>query len=222
MKKIIKGIFKFFLFILLFIVLFIGIYLLAAWGLSQKRTTPDSVDCDKKQLVFINTNGIHLDIIIPQKLLRPELAQQLGHQRKFVSFGWGDEDFYLNVPTWDKLKAYTVVNAAFLPSNTLMHVEYYKEIRPKWRPLPLCMEQLDSLQDFIQASFATNKKGKLIELTNTGYWINDYFYKAKGSYTCFYTCNTWVNEALKKASVPTATWSPHDKWILQHLPVAEE
>jgi hypothetical protein len=32
----------------------------------------------------------------------------------------------------------------------------------------------------------------------------------------FYSCNTWTNEALKKANMPAGIWATLDKGILSH------
>ncbi|MFP3836064.1 DUF2459 domain-containing protein, partial [Chryseobacterium sp. SIMBA_028] len=45
---------------------------------------------------------------------------------------------------------------------------------------------------------------------------NDAFYDAKGTYSFFYTCNTWANNALKAAGQKAALWTPSDFGIFQH------
>ncbi|MFM7854609.1 MAG: DUF2459 domain-containing protein [Flammeovirgaceae bacterium] len=47
------------------------------------------------------------------------------------------------------------------------------------------------------------------------YWDNDSFYEAKGTYNLFFTCNTWVNEGLKKAGLKACLWTPFDSGLLR-------
>ncbi|REG87882.1 uncharacterized protein DUF2459 [Winogradskyella sediminis] len=49
-----------------------------------------------------------------------------------------------------------------------------------------------------------------IILENQGYSSIDDFYKAKGSYSCFKTCNSWVNSAFKESGLKSCLWTPFD------------
>lgn len=158
-------------------------------------------------LIF-HRNDLNADFLIQMEQLE---------NRDFIAIGWGDEGFYLHTPSWAELKVSTALKAAFLPSKTVMHVTHYNKVNPKWKIIELCPTQLQKLQHFIEESFARNATNSVQILDGAGYRFNDFFYRAAGSYTCFYTCNVWVNQALKKADVKTAIWSPFDKGILKHL-----
>ena len=47
--------------------------------------------------------------------------------------------------------------------------------------------------------------------------IDDFFYQGNGSYTGFKTCNTWVNQSMKKAKIKTAIWTPFSFGVLQYI-----
>jgi uncharacterized protein (TIGR02117 family) len=197
-------------------ILFILLYLLAGWGLSNSSTAPKAVTCYECQTIYIASNGVHLDIVLPVELLDTFLYQHLHQKGNYLAFGWGDEGFYLHTKTWDDVKFNNVFKAAFLPSPTLMHVTHYGYPSSLWTPIELCPEQLQQIQYFIRQSFREDSDCSFFELTNQGYSSIDYFYEAEGSYSCFYTCNVWVNQALKKGQVKTAIWSPSIHGVLSH------
>lgn len=195
---------------------FILLYLLAGWVLSNTSTNPPPETCYECQTIYIASNGVHLDIVIPVELVDTLLYQHLHPEGKYLAFGWGDEGFYLHTQTWDDVKFSTVFSAAFLPSPTLMHVTHYSYAPSSWQPLEVCPQQLAAIQLFIRQSFQEDYDCSFFELEGQGYTSIDYFYRAEGSYSCFYTCNVWVNQALKKAHVKTALWSPSVDGVLMH------
>ena len=50
--------------------------------------------------------------------------------------------------------------------------------------------------------------------TTSQYGENDAFYEAIGSYSIFHTCNTWTNNTLREAKLPSSKWLVFDKGIL--------
>ncbi|MFY7811943.1 MAG: DUF2459 domain-containing protein, partial [Flavobacterium sp.] len=70
---------------------------------------------------------------------------------------------------------------------------------------------------YVENSFEVDENKNYINIkTNTNYGINDAFYEAKGSYSMFKTCNTWVNNALNVAEQKNALWTPTDYGIFVH------
>lgn len=219
MKIILWRLMKYSLVFLVACLVFILNYLFFAWFLSRLSTTPKEYKCDKPHTVYATSNGVHMDLIFHKSLLDEHFLVQLQTVKgaDYIAIGWGDKGFYLYTPTWAELKISTAIGAAFLPSKTLMHLTHYKYLNPDWKSMELCDEQLEAMKTFVYNSFKKDKKGGIQILEGAGYRKNDFFYEAKGNYNCLYTCNVWVNQALKKASVKTAIWSPFDKGILRHL-----
>ena len=210
---------KFSLVFFVVFLVFVLNYMFFAWFLSRLTTTPKEYKCAKPNKVYATSNGVHTDLIFHKNLLDEHFLEQLQvvEGADYIAIGWGDEGFYLYTPSWAELKISTAIAAAFLPSKTLMHLTHYKRLNPNWKSIELCDEQLQAMKKFVYASFKNDKNDNIQLLEGTGYRDNDFFYVAKGNYTCLYTCNIWVNQALKKASVKTAIWSPFDKGILRHL-----
>jgi uncharacterized protein (TIGR02117 family) len=214
MKKMLKCLRSIFLLVLLAI---LG-YCLLAFLLSFFSTSPKEVQCSNQKTVFVASNGVHLDIILPiESLADEELRQmQVPQGVHFVAFGWGDQDFYVHTPTWDKMNFRTTFKALFLPSKSIMHLTFYRHAYDHWSKVELCETQLKTLLDYILTSFQASE-GQFIALPGTGYTSMDLFFEARRSYSVFFTCNDWVNQGLKKAQVKTAVWSPFDFGVLYHV-----
>ncbi|MCY1720689.1 TIGR02117 family protein [Prolixibacteraceae bacterium Z1-6] len=215
-----RSIYKFLKQLLFLLVLAIGLYLLAALVLSLIKTRPQPINCTEQMEVYVSSNGVHLDVIVPVESLEHEFAQQLQLPRgtKFVAFGWGDKNFYIKTPEWKDLTVQTAFTAVFLKSATAMHVTVYKQTSPAWRTLKICPLQIQQLVNYITNSFARDANGRIELLDVKGYASNDSFYNARGSFSLFKTCNVWVNQALKEALIETSVWSPFDFGVLHFIP----
>lgn len=187
--------------------------------LSLIPTRPQQHQCESKKEIFLTTNGIHLDIVIPKEDLSEGLKSdlKLRNQAKYIAIGWGDKGFYLETPTWADLTFSTAFSAMFLKSESAMHVTSYFKKYDTWKKIEICPAQLNDLMVYINDSFQKNDSGGKNLIPQSGYSNYDDFYKGNGSYSIFKTCNVWVNTALKKAAVRTSIWSPFDAGILFHI-----
>lgn len=179
--------------------------------------------------VFFSSNGMHIDILLPTQtnlLNWSDYINSTGFdktldQYPYLSLGWGDFGFYLELESWDKLSAKIAFNALFKPKTpTLMHVSGYQSIPYndfKIAQLTLSKQEYMALCSYIFSYFKTDASGQLKLLANKGYTENDNFYEAKGSYNALHTCNYWVNKALKKTGIRTALWSPLERGVFYHL-----
>ncbi len=205
--------------VLFTISLLILTYLLTGIILSLFSTNPEDPCDEKDRQIFISSNGIHLDIIIPRKLLDSTLQTELeiSADVNFVSFGWGDKAFYLETPTWSDLKPGTTFKAIFLNSESAMHVSRYYKKYDDWHEVRICQAQLESLTGYLNQSFERDQNNKLIHIADSGYTAYDTFYEATGSFNGINTCNEWVNKGLKTAKVRTSVWSPFDLGVLYQI-----
>lgn len=205
---------------ILFLLAFIVLYVVCSFLLSWIPVNTDQPQADRKNKLYAFSNGVHLDFVIPVHLIPEHLRTQLrpGADTNYLGIGWGDKGFYLDTPTWADLSAKVAVKAMFLPSPTAMHVTEHQVVNRTWSRLDLTDAQLAGLFDYILASFQTDASGKISELEGKGYTPLDRFYEANGNYSCFKTCNTWVNTGLRRIGVKTAIWTPMDKGVLRYLP----
>ena len=162
--------------------------------------------------IYLNTNGVHLDIIIPSENMDESLLKGLEQRSRdrFYSFGWGDENFYINTPTWGDLTFNNAFTALFLDSSTLIHVTRYSKVRTDWIVIKISENELEKLNTYILNSFKINEEGHKISIPYAGYSSTDNFYIAEGSYSCFKTCNSWVNNAFKESGLESCLWTPFD------------
>jgi uncharacterized protein (TIGR02117 family) len=157
--------------------------------------------------------------VIPVEFIKGKngIGVALPSDTKFVSFGWGDQGFYLETPTWDDLRFSVAAKALFWRSKTAMHLTYYRRAASDWNRISLCPQQMEALLLYVRHSFQETTSGLPILIPEKGYGQNDDFYEGKGSYSIIRTCNNWANQGLKTAGVKTAVWSPLDKGILYQV-----
>lgn len=189
----------------------------------KEKTTADP----KVVELYILTNGVHTDLVVPIKTAQIDWSQKLpfnntkGKQTdfKYVAFGWGDKGFYLDTPTWAELKFSTAFKAAFWLSDSAMHCTFYKQMKQgnDCKKMMLSVKQYEDLIAFIDNRFDKDAAGHYILIpTNAVYGADDAFYDAKGSYNFTYTCNTWANDGLKTAGQKAALWTASDFGIFGH------
>ncbi|WP_299676347.1 DUF2459 domain-containing protein [uncultured Tenacibaculum sp.] len=192
------------------ILLYIGISILISF-----ITVNDEPLVNQTKFVYLSSNGIHLSIIIPKQNLSLDLNNelQLKPTDNFIRFGWGDENFYMNTPTWADFKFKYAFGALFLDNQTLIEVSSHRFQQKKWVKVPVNETQLFKLNVFISETFQVNKKEEKIILTQTMY-PNSKLYKAKGSYSPLKTCNTWVNDGFKSSGMKASYWTLFDFGLL--------
>lgn len=205
--RILRKLLKFILYILSIPV----IYIVVALILTAITVNKDTADTTADKLIFLNTNGVHLEIIMPVNDLAPNLREGLNIKNaNYIAFGWGEENFYVNTPTWADLTFKNAIRALFLKNNTLMHLTRYEVKRPKWTTVKLSSSQLRKLNAYILKTFKTGVDDSKFMLQGMGYTYDDDFYKANGRYSCFKTCNSWVNSAFKQSNLKSCYWTPFD------------
>lgn len=211
---------------LLGIVGFVIIYLLFAFVLSRIPVNSKDEDKTEDVTIYIKTNGVHTDIVVPIKTEFKDWSEkvQFAHIRsqdstmQYIGFGWGDKGFYLNTPEWADLKFSTAFNAAFYLGTSAMHATFYKQIRESESCVKINISKAEyqKLIAYIEDSFQHDADGNPILINATTYGQNDSFYEANRKYHLFYTCNTWANNALKRANQKAALWTPSDTGIFCH------
>lgn len=203
-KKISKGIL---IFLLIPVLYFLMAFLFSYITVAEKLAYPE-----KDQSIYLHTNGVHLDIILPKELISDDLLKGLNHKPsdQYFSFGWGDHNFYLNTPNWSDLTLSTGFSAMFLKSSTLMHVSRYRGKASDAVEIKLSETQLVKLNQHLLNTFMLDEEGNKKILAGRGYAYYDDFFEAKGNYSCFNTCNSWVNALFKASDIKARFWTPFD------------
>lgn len=216
MKKALKLTLKIFLTFLGFVFL----YLIAVFTLS-KITVNQEYNTNPEVEIYIITNGVHTDIVVPTKNDQIDWSKLVQFQNtkiadstyKYLALGWGDKGFYLETPEWSDLKASVAIKAATGLSTTAIHTTYYKKMiqANDCKKIMLSKEQYFRLIKYISNSFKKDASGNYLNIkTDANYGKTDAFYEANGSYSLFQTCNTWANSALKTSGQKCCFWTALD------------
>jgi uncharacterized protein (TIGR02117 family) len=220
-----KKTFKITIRIILVLIAFIVVYLGCAFGLSY-ITVPAEPSASADVDIYIMTNGVHTDIVVPVKNNQADWAREVKFENtvgkdttaRYVGFGWGDKGFYLNTPTWAQLKFSVAFKAATGLSSSAIHATYHKKVleSPSCKKIPISKEQYSRLVAYINKSFKLDAAGHVVNIkTTANYDDTDAFYEANRRYNLFYTCNTWANNALKACGQRACLWTPMDKPIFK-------
>ena len=117
---------------------------------------------------------------------------------KYIEVGWGDDEGYRQ-----PLTSGIATKALLGDPETVLFAEGFSEpIDRKYRDPKFTVLAVDlsnagiaRLCDYIQETYALQKNGEPIRL-------GDGWYRARGSYSAFNTCNTWIARGLRKAGCP--------------------
>ncbi len=122
-----------------------------------------------------------------------------------IDFGWGDELFY-QIPDFD---LYLAARAILKPTSSTLRIEGIrlpKEILFQYSDIVIRLtvseNQLEKILDFIENTFYKNDDDYVL-LNAIANKI--FFFKAKGEYHLFNTCNTWLAKCLKQAGFDIST-----------------
>lgn len=178
--------------------------------------------------IFIQTNGVHTDIVVPVKSEIMDWTKIVNFQHSisgsddftYAAFGWGDLEFYQKTPEWSDLTPKIALKALFLKSPSALHVKFENDVSENENTISIKMSKLQfqKLSNYIKNSFDFDENGNPQPIPNLHYSTDDAFYKAKGSLNLFYTCNTWTNNALKTSGLEACLWTPFVEGIFNRYP----
>lgn len=177
--------------------------------------SPRAVDPVRKILLL--TNPIHTDIAIPVDagtLARFGFLAEAGlpshhPQARWLVFGWGSRAFYIETPTWDRLRPGPAM-AAMTIDDSVMHVSVAGELdetHPAVTVYQIGEAEYDRLVTFIDGSFRRNG-GAPVFIPGVAYGPDDGFFEANGPFTALLGCNTWTARGLREAGLRTGWWNP--------------
>ena len=118
--------------------------------------------------------------------------------RNYIEIGWGDDDGYRKPLTVGiALKALAGSKRTVLLADGFTQSIRQKYTDPKFTVLAVDLSQAGFVRlcDHIQQTYALDAGGNPIRLGSG-------WYRARGTYSAFNTCNTWVAAGLLKAGCP--------------------
>ena len=192
-----------------------GAALGSLWAVNRHRhPPPQGID------VWLRSNGVHVDLILPVSTAERDWRDDFPLRSfgdpprapRWVAFGWGARDFFVNVREWKDLTAGAALRA-LMRAPTVLHVEYVADdaaigAANAVRKIIVTRDEHAFLVRYVHSSLALDPGGRPQLLPGMGYSGNDNFYEGAGNYTPIATCNEWVNGGLKGAGLPAPLWSP--------------
>lgn len=165
--------------------------------------------------IYIADNGVHADLVLPARaegldweplVPRSDFANVPADAR-WVAFGAGERQVYLETPTWADLSLETAA-IALTGGQRVMHVEWVRDPTYSARAVRLTPEQYRRLWASIRAGFRLDSKGRPVLIDHPGYGPSDAFYEGVGQTNAVHTCNQWAASRLRLAGVKAPLWSP--------------
>ncbi len=178
--------------------------------------------------IYLISNGLHIDIAVPfqtkfydwSQIVEPQHSLSNIETSNYVSFGWGDLEFYRTTPQWEDLTLKTAVRSLFTQTPAAVHTTFMQKVErgEDIRRIKVDSNQYRKLAHYIVNTFKNDPLGNAMPVPDLHYNKNDVFYHAKGSLNLFKTCNTWVNSGLKKAGLKACLWTPLAEGVFIRYP----
>jgi uncharacterized protein (TIGR02117 family) len=167
--------------------------------------------------VYVAADFLHGDLVFPvensafdwRSILKLEnIGKEQSSAYRYLKFGWGDRDFYMNTPSLDKIEFSRLMRTFFIPGNpTTIHIQGYKDLSIGGGYTTKCIglnkSQYLKVVNYVRQSF---RSGTPIRIQD-GFVAADGFYEGTGFYSMARTCNNWLADALDAADVTTPLWS---------------
>ncbi len=173
--------------------------------------------------IFVGTNGVHTEIAMPvaNEVIdwrgRFALGDIEAPARPYthVAVSFGEEQFFLETPTWADLDPLTGLGALG-GGDVLVHVAWYVRPAPSddFRPMRVTHAEYEALAARIVAQLAPEPTRQ----TYPGYGVHDAFYSGTGSYHLGRTCNQWTSDTLAAAGIRTGWWTPFAGGVMKWVP----
>jgi uncharacterized protein (TIGR02117 family) len=175
--------------------------------------------------IYVYTNGVHTGLVLPavnplhdwRGRIRASDLPDPRRAGRWLIFGWGQRDFYLNTPRWSDLDLRIAARAMVGSDRTLMHVDHLQRVwtGPDLRPILLTSSQYRQLTRLLESDFAP---GAAIR----GYGADDVFYPGRGRYSAITTCNEWTGAKLRAIGVKIGLWTPASFSVMRWFPTSPE
>jgi uncharacterized protein (TIGR02117 family) len=178
--------------------------------------------------IYLADHGYHAGLIIRRddldrfsltlndKVLAALLVRYQAYE--WIEIGWGDEQFYRFAPSISNVTVSMAFSAlSGMNDTTVLHVVGLKRSpestfrNSDLQRIELSKSGMDNVMRGIAMTFITNPSGEPVEL-GQGIYGPSLFYRARGRYSLFNTCNMWLGDllaaaGLKVSPLPSATSS---------------
>jgi uncharacterized protein (TIGR02117 family) len=196
---------------------------LGAIPLKGQPAGPDGID------IWLVSNGMHTGVVIPAAGPGYDLRQSFPapaeyQQAPWILAGWGDREFFENVPQWSDLTLPLAAGSLVGVHETALSIIWvldHPSLFSDQRHLRATPDQVRRLAEFIRASAEPAAGGGAQPLILPRETPSETFYRARGRYHLLRTCNNWTSQALATAGLPRGLWTPFAPSVMQHWPIQQ-
>jgi hypothetical protein len=176
-----------------------AVTLLCACAGPTKSLYPPSAGETIRTVYVINHGALHTGLAVKRSDIPrgtwPASRDYSGF--KYLEVGWGDDDGYRK-----PLTSGIALKALAGSKRTVLLADGFRTLRAKLENPKFSMVEVDlsdrgfaRLCQHIEQTYALDGAGRPIRLGKG-------WYRARGTYSAFHTCNTWVADALRQAGCP--------------------
>jgi len=171
----------------------------AACAGPTKSLYPPRAGAAPRTVYVINHGALHTGLAVKRSDIPPGVwpAHRDYFTFKYLEIGWGDDDGYRK-----PLTSGIAMKALTGSKRTVLLADGFRTLRTKLNNPKFSIIEVDlSAEGFAQLcrhvdqTYALDRSGQPIRLEKG-------WYRARGTYSAFHTCNTWVASALRKAGCP--------------------
>ena len=152
-----------------------------------------------RSIYVINHGALHTGLAVQRSDIPPGIwrANRDYARSKYLEVGWGDDDGYRK-----PLTVGIAAKALTGSRRTVLLADGFNAVREKVNSPSFTVIQVDlsdrgfaGLCRHIERTYALDESGRPIRLEKG-------WYRARGTYSAFHTCNTWAAEGLRRAGCP--------------------
>lgn len=174
----------------------------------QERPTKEAIRFNNYP-IYIIRHGWHTGLAVRTSDIPKHLIPEKSHfhNMRYLEIGWGDKGFYQA----KKITVTLSLKALLIPTDSVIHMVGFnipvKKAFPKSEIIKFSLNRKNYLLllRFIHNSFSGKRQKALLPLRE-GIYGYSWFYRGKGNYHIFRTCNKWTAQALKHADIPIKTY----------------
>ena len=176
-----------------------AVTLLCACAGPVKSLYPPQAGATVRTVYVINHGALHTGLAVKRSDIPSGVwpAHRDYAGRRYLEVGWGEDDGYRK-----PLTSGIALKALAGSKRTVLLADGFSTLRGRLENPKFSMVAVDlSSQGFAQLcqhidqTYALDQVGQPIRLGQG-------WYRARGTYSAFHTCNTWVAEALRQAGCP--------------------
>jgi hypothetical protein len=178
---------------------FLAFLLSAGCAGPVKSLYPPAAGERTRPIYVINHGALHTGIAVKRSDIPPGAwpANRDYARSKYLEVGWGDDDGYRK-----PLTAAIALKALAGSRRTVLLAHGFSKVGEKMNAPRFTVIQVDlsdrglaRLCAHIEKTYALDEAGRPIRL-------GEGWYRARGTYSAFHTCNTWAAEGLRQAGCP--------------------